>query len=1273
MRCTGEDYITVSATQGGGVVGLYTSGLAVNFTQQTISAPVFDVSWVLGGYTVVITNPGLGSAVSNTITIPGTLIGGTANNNLTITINKLQEYAFNQSYGAVADVITAGIVPDNPTKYFLKAVTANQLAVYSNSQLTVPVSGINFPYYGTTQTTVTGTIASSNVVVVNSTTGFNLNDPVVFTGNVSGGLILGQVYYILTVTPNLTVSLKPGDYSTIVSLTTVPFQNFTMAKLGDYAFLPEPIPFNQSIVKFNNQVYACVVSNNDYEFVLGKWVLLNSGDRRLNALDRIVGYYAPTVNMPGAITKLGQTLSYDIITYDSYPYNDVMSLNIDLSQLLTGTTYPNSTYYGDSFNPDLNFVLDTELSSPSFTSTESTVYDVEGAPFTFGYAPEELVAGLVTDNLTFVATTRPGVDWPVTEYQNNGFNVVSVEIPQSSPTQTEYSFANLVQVPTQLKVFVIDPASMVSVSGYDIQDYTVDWVNSIVTLNSPLPTNYILRIDVYETGNGYQLDRSNTINTPLRENEVTGLQEIYLDSKYAGTINDGNGLVVPYTQSQMVEVVATESDVNLIYCAGVDQFILNNPITFQGNVFGNIQSNTTYYVKTIDLATLTITVSLYYDIINGVAGPEFAVSTATGSMEAVTNVGSDELYTPPLVMVNGNELSLGAYGQVTQLNGDPIVAGNFIVGKTYIILTVGTTNFVTSGAASNTIGIPFVATNAGSGTGTVAKYTPTCNNTGTLNVNDTIVFSNEIFGSIIQPLTTYYVKTIWDANEFTIAATLGGAAIALTSATGLATFVTNEYTVGRVGNTNLAKLVFANQYDTTTDYISYTVLGQTSPTQYGYSIPETQVFSGTGFNSVFNLYNYVGGQNATNAIVEIDGIRQTSSLYTINSTTNQITFTSPPAGGSTIAVTTYNLTDNQYLNTQYNITNAVNNVVSNITNINKNIIAPISTVTSATQTGTNYITCVSTTGFVIGDTVTFTGNASYGGINVSGTVYFVASIINSTQFTIKNQYGTTVPLTTASGFLLGTYVGGRPAVRVTTGINHGFVNNDIVRIADTLGSVGLNNQLFYARVINNTIFDLYTQPFNFSVGATNYPLIATEAYISGGYTWLNGTFILTTALASATSSANNRITVASTSQLIVDTPILFRQSGKAIGSVSSGGMVIGAIYYVSEIISSTEFTISASLGGSVFNLTTSAVTINVTEFQQIDVDRLWVTVNGQRVASSSLYLNPGNELSILTTVEANQEVIITNMIPNATPNKLSYLLNVNQLNYGSVYRGTTSS
>jgi len=97
----------------------------------------------------------------------------------------------------------------------------------------------------------------------------------VFTGNVSGGLVLGKVYYIYTVTPNLTISLKRDHLQIVVSLATSSFQNFTMAKFGDYAFLNR-LAFNQSIVKFNNKVYACIVSNNDAEFVIGKWALLNS-------------------------------------------------------------------------------------------------------------------------------------------------------------------------------------------------------------------------------------------------------------------------------------------------------------------------------------------------------------------------------------------------------------------------------------------------------------------------------------------------------------------------------------------------------------------------------------------------------------------------------------------------------------------------------------------------------------------------------------------------------------------------------------------------------------------------------------------------------------------------------------------------------------------------------------------------------------------------------------------------------------------------------------
>ena len=48
-------------------------------------------------------------------------------------------------------------------------------------------------------------------------------------------------------------------------------------------------------------------------------------------------------------------------------------------------------------------------------------------------------------------------------------------------------------------------------------------------------------------------------------------------------------------------------------------------------------------------------------------------------------------------------------------------AGSFIVGKSYTIKTVGTTDFTAIGASANTVGVTFTATGVGSGTGTAVR------------------------------------------------------------------------------------------------------------------------------------------------------------------------------------------------------------------------------------------------------------------------------------------------------------------------------------------------------------------------------------------------------------------------------------------------------------------------------------------------------------------------------------------------------------------------
>jgi hypothetical protein len=126
-----------------------------------------------------------------------------------------------------------------------------------------------------------------------------------------------------------------------------------------------------------------------------------------------------------------------------------------------------------------------------------------------------------------------------------------------------------------------------------------------------------------------------------------------------------------------------------------------------------------------------------------------------------------------------------------------------------------------------------------------------------------------------------------------------------------------------------------------------------------------------------------------------------------------------------------------------------------------------------------------------------------------------------------------------------------------------------------------------------------------------------------------------------------------------------------IGDITLGGIVVGTTYYIIEITSVTEFVISEERNGTPFILTSDSGTMYVTQWEQTNVNRLWVTVNGYRIPSSSLRLNPANEISILTVVDAADEVIITSMMPSATPNEEVYLLNVNQQNSAAVYRANT--
>ncbi len=1224
------------ATLGAGTA-VVINNTTVDLVQVVTQEANFDVSYILDGYAIDISNAGLGYAASNIITILGENLGGTTpTNNLSITVAEVN------NLGGIIKYDLTGTPIGTVEQYYLKVISATQLKVYSNPGMDVPVSGINFPFNYAVSTQVIGTDSSGNVLA-GDYSNFNQNDSVVFTGYLGddfGGLYVGKSYYIIN-EPNIDnyieLSDNPGGTSISGQITPniITIADIVITKEGDYAFLNEPFIFNPSLVKYNNRVYTCIVSNNDQEFVFRKWQLLDSGDRRLNAMDRVNGYYQPSINMPGN----------------------------DLAQLVTGVEYPGPQYVGNPFAPDDQYQLDTILTDSPFTSSTETTYDIVGDKFTAGYAPEELVPGVVADSLTMTVATRPGTNWPVTEYQHVGYFTKSVELSPTSVDQTLYSFFDLAQTPQQIRVSVIDKTTGLSRTlvgpNQDAitPEYNVDWVNETVILTTPLIFNSIndcnrIRIDAYEAGNGDQLVRASSNTDAIRYNELSGWSEIFVNCNYDAPLYNGSGLIRPNTEGVQKQIISTSSSTNILLCDDVSGLILNQQITFQGNLFGGLQEDTAYYIKTISLVTGSITISDQL-LESSIAGPTFVLTNGPtvgqGPMFMITQPGQEEVWTPPMTYWNGKKLVLGVFRLVTQTS-----------------------------SINNSI---------------------TCNSTVGMVLNQPIVFDNNIFGTVLQAQTVYYVKTILDDNQFTVSETSGGPILTLDTSYGGSYFITNDYAIARQPNQVSAKLVFVGKtdpsdstkvipYNQETDYVTYSLFGETIDAEYGGTIPETQYITSDGTVGPYDLLYYNEGTNPANAVVEVDGLRMSPSTYTLNNSLNNLTFNSAPALGAIIAVTTYQFTERQYFSTQiFNESTPAlyqDKTVSSINSIDTNITPYLAQVgCTATNSGTNTIDCADTTGLniVANAIIQFksVSGADIGTIKTDGTMYYVKDVISATAFTIsETEGGVTKTLTDSATPMVG-YAGGIPATRIGTILPHNLETNDLVRIDSVLGSVELNNQLFYVHRISDTKVDLYqylsydtTLNYDPLFGAVNFPVTNVSTYTGSGFIWKNNSFVVATTIATGSSAIDDTIICDSTTDLIEGTPVIFVEPGVAAGNLTVGGLEAGTTYYVSEIITSTNFTVSAERYGNVIELTdTSSITVNVSQWTQMNVDRLWVTINGYRVPSSSLYLNANNELSILAPIDTSDIVIITSMIPTATPNEQVFLLNVNKNGVGTVNRANT--
>ena len=111
-----------------------------------------------------------------------------------------------------------------------------------------------------------------------------------------------------------------------------------------------------------------------------------------------------------------------------------------------------------------------------------------------------------------------------------------------------------------------------------------------------------------------------------------------------------------------------------------------------------------------------------------------------------------------------------------------IAAGSFVIGNSYSITFVGTTSFTSIGASADTVGVAFIATGAGSGTGTAKANTVFTTQFQLANGVQVTLTTTGMLPSPYVAGTTYYVVAT-SGYTFSLSLTSGGSVIDSTGAT----------------------------------------------------------------------------------------------------------------------------------------------------------------------------------------------------------------------------------------------------------------------------------------------------------------------------------------------------------------------------------------------------------------------------------------------------------------------------------------------------------
>jgi hypothetical protein len=496
---------------------------------------------------------------------------------------------------------------------------------------------------------------------------------------------------------------------------------------------------------------------------------------------------------------------------------------------------------------------------------------------------------------------------------------------------------------------------------------------------------------------------------------------------------------------------------------------------------------------------------------------------STSITVAATDLGTDKTYLGMRVFVNSG-LGAGQYGVVSSFDSSSKIAS--VLKESFkqvtILSATGGTNAFELSPIDDVFSlyidqpIQFVPTNYNTlitnvsqdstpVVGTIGGITNTIQvpSTARLAVNMAISFSGTTYGGVTNGFT-YYIVGILNNLDIQISTTLGGAVSLLNTASG-------DMVLNYPSNTNYLKAE------------STANMAATLPIFFTGIVLDT-VQSGT----TYFINDVIDGNSFT-----ISPTKITTTATATTAITNQISL---DTSAGMVPITPIIFTGSDFAEitegTKYYINTVVDGTRITISN------TLLTTTATRTVASGNQIEVGSTTNFVIGNPITFTGS-TFGGI-IGDRVYYVLYINNATSLSVSST-------------------------------------SSLVQVTAT-ATTATTNRITVSSTVNLTALN----PIKFSGTAGGGVDTGITYYVSripnSSAVVVSDEIIVTTA--NSTASVSNLITVISTTGFVVNNPIVF-------GGPAIGGITAGQVYYISAINDSTTFTVSAAPLGAAITLSTA--------------------------------------------------------------------------------------